>query len=251
MAISRRRMLSFRNQRSNQIQQSYNHRAWKPVRRFLRFLLKYIGFSLLVRLDSVEGHDNIPREGAVVFLINHIAFIDPIAVLYVAERDIVPMAKVEVYELPFIGIFPKMWGVIPVKRDEFDRNAIRKAFNILNAGECLLIAPEGTRGKSLRKGKDGAAYLASRSNAAMVPVAIDGTVGFPAFRTSLRWKQPGAEIKFGRPFRYKPEFRHAKGDQLRLMTDEALYILAKMLPEHLRGEFSDMSKATQNTLDWL
>jgi len=227
----------------------YNYKAWVPVRFFLRFLLKTIGFTLLVRLDHVDGHENIPEEGPVIFLINHIAFVDPIAVLHVAKRDIVPLAKMEVYDYPFVGIFPRLWGVIPIKRDEIDRGAIKKAFDVLKAGECLLVAPEGTRGEALQRGRDGAAYLASRTGASIVPVAIDGTVGFPVFRTDERWRQPGARISFGKPFRYKPEFSHAKGEMLKKMTDEAMYLLAKILPEHRRGEYADFSRATEDTIE--
>ncbi len=237
-------------QRRNKLKR-YNHKAWIPVRKVLRFLLKTIGFTLLVRLDRVEGRENIPNEGPVIFLINHIAFVDPIAVLFVAPRDIVPLAKMEVYNYPFVGIFPRLWGVIPIKRDEIDRTAIRKALEVLKAGECLLVAPEGTRGQALQRGRDGAAYLASRSEAAIVPVAIEGTVGFPVFRNNARWKQPGAHIRFGKPFRFKPQFSHAKGELLRKMTDEAIFVLARDLPEHRRGVYADLSLATEDTIEWL
>jgi len=210
-----------------------------------------IGFTLLVRLDRVDGQENVPKEGPVIFLINHIAFVDPIVVLFVSRRDIVPLAKMEVYDYPFVGIFPRLWGVIPIKRDEIDRTAIRKALEVLKAGQCLLVAPEGTRGEALQKGRDGAAYLASRTDAAIVPVAIEGTVGFPVFRTDKHWNQSGAHICFGKPFRFKPEFSHAKGEVLRKMTDEAIYVLAKDLPEHRRGFYADLSLATEDTIEWL
>ncbi|MEA3349810.1 MAG: lysophospholipid acyltransferase family protein [Chloroflexota bacterium] len=231
--------------------QRYNHQAWEPSRRFLRFLLKSIGFTLLVKLDNVAGIENIPKEGPVIILINHIAFIDPIVVLHVAPRNIVPLAKAEVYDYPGVGIFPRIWGVVPIKRDEIDRNAIRKSLNVLNAGECLLVAPEGTRGYALQRGKEGAAYLASRTDAAIVPVAIEGTDGFPAFRSSERWKQSGANIHFGRPFCFQPDLHHARGNDLRKMMDEAMYVLAKMLPENRRGVYDDVDNATQETIEWL
>jgi len=55
-------------------------------------------------------------------------------------------------------------------------------------------------------------------------------------------------IKFGAPFTYDPSLQRAKGEQLRLMTDEAMYILAGMLPESRRGYYSDLSKATQSSI---
>jgi len=57
------------------------------------------------------------------------------------------------------GYFAKLWQVIPVRRQEFDRQAIRRALKVLDAGECILMAPEGTRNPSLQSGKEGVAYL--------------------------------------------------------------------------------------------
>ncbi len=239
------------NTKKKSTSKHYRHRAWEPSRRFLRFLLKTIGFTVLVRLDHVSGLENIPAQGPVIFLINHIAFVDPIVVLHVVPRNIVPMAKVEVYDYPFVGIFPKMWGVIPVRRDEVDRASIRKALDVLKAGECLLVAPEGTRGTALQNGREGAAYLASRSGAAIIPTAIEGTVGFPAFRTAKRWKQPGAQITFGKSFRYKETYQRARGAELQKMTSEALYVLSSLLPEHRRGAYADLERATQDTFEWV
>jgi 1-acyl-sn-glycerol-3-phosphate acyltransferase len=229
----------------------YDHQAWELKRRFLRFLIKYIGVTLLVKLDRVEGLENVPLEGSGILLINHIAFVDPIIVLHTLPRNVVPLAKEEVYDYPFIGIFPKLWGVVPVKRDEMDRNAIKRVLAILNAGEIVLIAPEGTRGDALQDGRVGAAYLASRTETPIIPVAIEGSVGFPVFRTSSRWQKPGVHIRFGKPFCYRSDLSRARNNKLRLMMDEAMYILAALLPKHRRGLYSDLSKATQETIEWL
>ena len=79
---------------------------------------------------------------------------------------------------------------------------------MLAAGEIILVAPEGHRSPQLQEGREGVAYLASRSGAPVVPVAVDGTEGFPTFWGSKRWKGPGVHIRFGRPFRYKPGHEH-------------------------------------------
>ncbi|NIP43465.1 MAG: hypothetical protein GWN61_16645, partial [candidate division Zixibacteria bacterium] len=65
----------------------------------------------------------------------------------------VPLAKIEVYDLPFVGLFPKIWGVIPIRRDEVDRRAVQRSLAVLRAGEIILVAPEGTRNESLQTGK--------------------------------------------------------------------------------------------------
>ena len=228
----------------------YKHSKWHRRRSFLRFLLRYIAFTLLIKLDRVEGLENIPQQGPVIFLINHIAFIDPMVVLHVCPREIVPLAKVEVYDYPVVGIFPKIWGVIPVRREEVDRRAIQMALEVLRAGETILVAPEGTRNPELQRGKEGIAYLGSRSSASIIPVAIQDTTGFPALRFFSRWREPGVHIKFGKPFSFDPAFSRASREDLRKMADEAMYILASMLPEQLRGYYRDSSKATQDTIQW-
>lgn len=231
------------------ISSGYDHARFEFRRRILRFLMRTIGFTLLAKLDRVEGLENVPTEGPAILMINHIAFIDPMLVLHLAPRNVVPLAKIEVYNEPIWGIFPRIWHVIPVRREEFDRRAVQQVFEVLKAGEMVLVAPEGTRSTQLQLGKEGVAYMASRSGAPVVPVAIDSTPGFPALRFTSRWKGPGAQVRFGRPFRYKPEYRNAGREQLRKMTDEAMYELAALLPPDRRGVYSDLSLATQDTLE--
>lgn len=227
----------------------YDHASLEPTRNFLRFLIRIIGFKLLAKINKVEGLENVPQEGPAILMINHIAFIDPIVVLHVLPRNIVPLAKIEVYEYPVWGRFTKMWGVIPVRREEFDRHAVQKVLEVLKAGEIVLVAPEGTRGTALQEGKEGVAYLASRSGVPVIPVALEGTPGFPAPPFSAAWRQPGATVRFGRPFCYKPELRRAGREMLRKMTDEAMYKLAELLPPHRRGEYADLENATQDTIE--
>jgi len=230
---------------------AYNHASYELSRRFLRFLIRYIGFTLLAKLDRVDGLENIPASGPALLMMNHLAFVDSLTVLHVCPRNVTPMAKIEVYDYPIIGLFPHLWGVIPVRREEIDRRALQGALDVLKAGEIVLIAPEATRSPQLQRGKEGVAYLAQRANVPVVPVAIEGSPGFPAFRTSKRWKGEGVYIRFGRPFRYRIGQDRPDRDQLRLMTDEALYYLASLLPEKRRGVYADLSQATQNTIELL
>jgi 1-acyl-sn-glycerol-3-phosphate acyltransferase len=228
----------------------YDHSHYESRRRVMRFLLRTIGFTLFARIDHAEGIENVPAQGPAIMMINHINFVDPFVVLNILPRNIVPMAKIEVYSYPIVGIFPRIYGVIPVQREEIDRRAVQGALEVLKAGEIILVAPEAHRGPQLRQAKEGIAYLATRANAPIVPVAIDGTIGYPTLPLSHRWREPGARVKFGAPFHFKTEQR-ARRDMLRLMTDEAMYILAGMLPEHRRGFYSDLSLATQTTIEWV
>ena len=230
----------------------YHHIDWEVRRRILRWLIKHVGFTLLAKLDRVEGLENVPTQGPAILMINHIAFIDPIVVLHVVPRNIIPLAKIEVYNYPIVGIFPRLWGVIPVRREEVDRRAVQQVMEVLRAGEIVLVAPEGTRASHLSRGKEGIAYLSAHSGSPIVPVAIDGTEGFPSLRfLSRAWKTPGAIVRFGRPFRFRPDLKRPDREQLRQMSDEAMYILAGLLPERRRGYYAEIAKATQETIEWV
>lgn len=229
----------------------YEHARLEGKRRFLRMLIRHLGFNFLAKLDRIEGVENIPKDGPAILMMNHNAFIDSLVVLHACPRNIVPMAKVEVFDYPVISIFPKLWEVIPVRREEVDRRAIQLTLDVLRAGEIVLVAPEGTRGPALQEGKVGVAYVGSRSGAPVIPTAVSGTVGFPALRGSAMWRTPGARVKFGKPFRFKEQCRNARGDDLRKMTDEAMYVLAGMLNEERRGVYGDFSRATRETLQFL
>ncbi|HUF38061.1 MAG TPA: lysophospholipid acyltransferase family protein [Anaerolineales bacterium] len=214
-------------------------------------MLRTIGFTLMVRIDSVKGLENVPSEGPAILMMNHIAFVDPIVLVHVTPRDIVPLAKTEAYHYPFVGVFPRIWGVIPVERQGIDRRAVQKALAVLSSGEILLVAPEGTRQDALTGPKEGAAYLASRSGAPIVPVALENTRGFPSHPFSQQWRRPGADVRYGRPFRVREDHRRARGPVLARILDEAMYVLAGMLPENRRGEYADLGRATMDTIEWL
>ena len=226
----------------------YEHSKYEGNRKFLRFLLRSIGFTLLVKLDTVEGLENIPLSGPAILVINHIAFVDPMVVMHlIPRRNIVPMAKIEVYDIPFLGLLPRLWHVIPVRREEADRRAIQMALNVLEAGEMILIAPESTRSPQMQEGKEGIAFLGSRSGAPIIPVALNHTPGFPAMRFTKRWSGPGVQVKFGKPLQYHPELKRPSRTQMRQMTDEVLYNLAGLLPPERRGFYEDLSKSTSET----
>jgi 1-acyl-sn-glycerol-3-phosphate acyltransferase len=217
---------------------AYDHRKYQFRRNFLRVLMRQIGFRFLARIHHIEGQENIPLFGPTIVMINHIAFIDPFVVLAVYPRNIVPLAKREVYRYPIVGIFPHIWGVIPVDRDGGDRQALRKSEHVLEAGETILIAPEGTRGPALQNVHDGVAFLAARTGAPILPTAITQTEGYPTWPLSKRWRQPGAGVRFGQPFKFKALDRRPNRDELKNMTDEAMIVLARLLPEKHRGVYS-------------
>ena len=233
------------------VRNRYEHARREPMRRFLRWAITNIGWRVFARIDyaRIAGVENLPPSGPAILMINHIAFIDPVVVLGNLPRNIVPLAKVEVYYIPGWGIFPWLWDVIPVHREELDRKALERALAVLAAGEVILIAPEAHRRPALREAREGIAYIGHNSGAPIIPVALENTPGYPTLRGPWNRRKPGAYFTMGQPFRFKPTPGRPPRERLRLMTDEAMYQLAAMLPEHRRGYYSDLSKATTETIE--
>jgi len=241
--------VSSAGQQLSQWRGGYSHARLEPKRRVLRWMIDHIAFRFLVRIDSVQGLENLPAHGAAIIMINHIAFVDPVVVMGVLPRNIVPLAKVEVYRYPVFGIFPWLWEVIPVHRGDIDRKALRSAEEVLRAGEVILVAPEGTRHPAMQAGKEGVAFLAHRTGAPIVPVTVEGTQGFPTVPSSRRWRGPGAQIRVGRPFRLVRHAERPSREMLRRMTDQAMGVLARMLPEARRGVYGHAETIETDMLD--
>jgi 1-acyl-sn-glycerol-3-phosphate acyltransferase len=230
--------------------QLYSHARLERRRWLVHRLIEQIGFRILVKLERVEGLENLPRRGPAILMMNHIALLDPIVMIGCLPRNVVPLAKIEGFQNPFFAPLLRLWQVIPVHRGEVDRHALRMTLQVLEAGEIILLAPEGTRHASLQQGRVGVAYLGYKSGAPIIPVALEGTPDFPTINPA-RWHRAGVLVRLGRPFRFQPFSGRPRHEQLRRMTDEALYILAAMLPEARRGLYGDLSAATTETIEFL
>ena len=230
--------------------QAYDHARLERRRWIIHRLMEQIGFRILVKLERLEGLENFPRNGPAILMMNHIALLDPLVMIGCLPRNIVPLAKIEGFRNPFFAPLLQLWQVIPVHRGEVDRHALRMTLQVLQAGEVILLAPEGTRHPSLQQGRVGVAYLGYKSGAPIIPVALEGTPGFPTINPA-RWRRTGAVVRLGRPFRFRPFSGRPRREQLRRMTDEALYVLAAMLPEARRGLYCDLSAATTETIEFL
>ncbi|OPZ74404.1 MAG: 1-acyl-sn-glycerol-3-phosphate acyltransferase [Firmicutes bacterium ADurb.Bin456] len=144
----------------------------------LRFLVRII--LVLVRRWEIEGKENIPDSGGVVLVANHVSYWDPVVVICAFKRQVYFMAKAELFKIPVVGYVVNASGAFPVRRDRTDRNAIRTALRLLEEGQVVGVFPEGTRSHSgeMLKPHLGAAMLALKSGAPVLPVAVSGTRGF-------------------------------------------------------------------------
>jgi 1-acyl-sn-glycerol-3-phosphate acyltransferase len=221
---------------------------WRRV--VFRFGIWNILYRFWIKMH-VDGWENVPAEGPVVMMGNHMSVIDPLVMIsFYPDRDIVPMAKLEAFSQPGIRYFVGHWGAIPVSRGETDLKALKTTLEHIDQGYVVMLYAEGTRSRTgLIEGQEGSAYIALKKDAIVVPVAIWGTRAFPG-TWFKEFKRTDVYIRFGQPFRFRHEGGKLPREHFRAMTDEAMYRIAALLPEEWRGIYSDLSKATTEHLDF-
>jgi len=128
---------------------------------------------VMYRLKT-EGLEHIPSSGPVILCSNHLSNLDPVFLAAPLNRRVHYMAKMELFSIPVLSWLIVKLGAFPVNRGGVSKNSIRTALQLLSEGKVLGIFPEGTRGKMSGVGKKGAASLALKSGAAVIPVAIIG-----------------------------------------------------------------------------
>ena len=130
---------------------------------------------------AVEGRENIPAEGPVLVVCNHISQADPVVVGVAAvPRKSYYFAKAELFRVPFLRGYIYRMGAFPVERGGADRRALRLSREVLSRGDMLLMFPEGSRFTDgrLRPGLSGAGSLALDPGVTVIPTAIWGTHRF-------------------------------------------------------------------------
>lgn len=140
------------------------------IRGFCRLIL------FVVYRIKVQGSENIPATGKAIICANHKSYLDPAILACGIKRKIYFMAKAELFSLPVLGKIIKWSGAFPVKRGKADIHSIKSALDLLEAENLVGIFPEGgrVRGEKQLKVKPGAALLALKSGAPIIPAAITG-----------------------------------------------------------------------------
>lgn len=205
-------------------------------------------FRLTLRIDAPGGFEEIPARGPLIIITNHTGQVEvPVFATLLQPRKITGWGKAEAFENPFLRWVFSAWDIIPVHRGEADLTALKSALRMLAEGRIFGVAPEGTRNKTgiLRRGLPGAAVLALRSGAPVIPIVHWG--GEVYLKNLKNFKRTDFHIRVGKPFYVKAEGK-VTGEMRQEMVDEMMYRIAGMMPEEYRGEYSDMSKASEKFL---
>ncbi len=173
---------------------------------------------------TIEGADHIPTSGPVILASNHVSYLDPLTLAWVADqrgRHVRYLAKAELFDKPVLGTLLRAAHQIPVRRGRAEAaDALTAAVDALARGECIGVFPEGTISEDLEPmlAKSGTARLAHPAGVAITPVGLWGThrILTKGRKPHWQWRIPQTAV-VGEPIVIGPD-EHVKQTTERMMT---------------------------------
>lgn len=203
---------------------------------------------LLVTRRQVKGKENVPREGALLVIANHLHSVDPPLLSISLPRRVIFMAKEELFRYRFIAYFIRSFGAFPVYRKRSDggtlhqanqlRETLQQAKQVLAQGLALGMFPEGARSKSsqLQQAFPGSVAIALRSGVPILPVGITGTEKMKGVTWLLC--RPQITVNIGPPFRLSSVRRGSTKADMAMLTNLMMERIAELLPPEYQGYYA-------------
>ena len=188
---------------------------------------------------NLDEFEKVPRTGPFMLIANHTsAFDGPLMYVFMRPREMVAMAKQELWDHAATRFLMNLWNSIPVDRENMGRQTMEQCFSILDRGDILAIAPEGTRSSNgmLQQGKAGVAFIAHKKQVPMVPIAI---TGFENFRKNIkRLRRTPLTIAVGKPFEVANTGGRLAAAGRQKLVDEIMLRLAELMPPSYWGFYT-------------
>jgi 1-acyl-sn-glycerol-3-phosphate acyltransferase len=218
----------------------------------LRFVLRIV-FRVIARIDGADM-GKIPASGACLAVSNHLGHLDAILAMVLSDREDVIMMVAEKYQAYWIWRWvARNLDALWLDRHSTDFRTLREVQKRLKAGGVAAVAPEGTRSPTgqMQLGKPGAAYLAAKTGALIVPMAITGTWDKEVYRRLKRFQRLDITIRMGEPFTLPPLPRKDKDEFLQQGIDEMMCRVAALLPPEYRGVYAEHPRLQELLSDQL
>ena len=213
------------------------------IARIVSFALFRVIFFLFTR-QCIQGKENIPEHGALVVVANHLSYADQYLLTIAIKREMIFMAKEDLFRNRVKRFLIETFGAIPVKRGAVNREALKQVHQVLDKGLAMFMFPEGSRSKNaqLQPAFSGSALIALHNNAPILPTAI---TGMEVAEKGFLWvmlHRPRVAVNIGRPFYLsKPEGILDK-KQLKDLSDDIMEHIAELLPPEYRGYYANRQR---------
>lgn len=198
------------------------------LKRFTRRILKIVLYFLVIIVYRPKkvGEKNIPKEGSYILCANHVHALDAVALVLSIKREIIFIAKKELFSNPIFHWLGYNFDVIAVKRGAADVEAMKLSLKALKNGKLLGLFPEGTRNGMAKGAKlhNGAVNMALKTNTKIIPIGIQGN--FKPFR----------KIKFniGKPIDFSEYVSRQKDKEtLDMLTKQVMDEVIKLTNEKI------------------
>ncbi len=211
---------------------------------YIRFVAAVFAlyFKLYHQL-KIEGTENIPRQGPLLILINHISFLEPFALgVGLVSWGVLPgghvwtVAKKELFSIAPLAWFCRSIGFFPIDRERTDMAAMRTMLTVLKENKMIAMAPEGTRSPTgqLQAFQPVVAKIAIARRIPILPVGAFGAE--KAMPVGAKFPRPHSiTLRFGPVFElsefYDIELTDAEADRASWVMRAHV---AELLPEWMR-----------------
>jgi 1-acyl-sn-glycerol-3-phosphate acyltransferase len=189
----------------------------------------------------VKGRENVPRDGPLLIVSNHLTYADQFLISSSLNRKVVFMAKEELFHSRLIRYLARPFGAFPVRRGGIiDREAWQQANQILDSGQALVMFPEGTRSKDaqLQPAYPGSALIAAHNHVPILPI---GMTGLEHSNKGWVWgvlHRPKVTVNIGRPFYLPPVSGQLTKAELTKLADYIMEHIAELLPPEYQGHYA-------------
>ena len=216
------------------------------MRNILRWLLR-IAIDLIATVE-IRGYENVPESGAFIIATNHLGMLDAMMLFYSVDRWDVFVPTAEKWEeIAFLRWLGKYFNFVFIDRFNPDLKAMRKIMTLMEKGNILVMAPEGTRSRvgSMIEGKPGVSYLAAKLNRPIVPVGLSGTEDKAVLDNLRHLRRSHIVLRAGTLFSLPPLPAKDRDAALKQDTDEIMCRIAALIPEKYRGVYAEHPRLKQ------
>jgi 1-acyl-sn-glycerol-3-phosphate acyltransferase len=210
------------------------------MRTLLRWLVRLL-INLIAKVE-IRGYENVPTSGNFVIATNHLGFLDALMLYYALNRWDVFVPVAEKWEKnAFLRWIGKHFNFVFIDRFNPDLKALRKIIALMEAGNNLVIAPEGTRSRAgtMAEGKPGVSYLATKLNRPIVPVGLAGTEDKVVVDNLKHLRRSHIVVTAGKVFSLPALPAKHRDGALKQSTDEIMCRIAALVPEKYRGVYAN------------